>query len=239
MSRSPWTPPPFTTDSATDAFATAIDRLGGRALLVGLSLGGYVGIATAARFPVKVAGLAAMGCMARLTLLNASIYRLAASLAARYPDLADRVSAYGFRRALPGAPGEAVIAGALTCQIMPSVVEAVAARNPLADLAAYPGRVWLVNGSRDPLPLSRTRIPARLPERPVHLRPSAGPPDRARRTHARRPPHRGPRLPGRPGWPHPPRRSAGTAAARQRGGHPQPQVDASAEVLQRLLPSAQ
>jgi hypothetical protein len=33
---------------------------------------------------------------------------------------------------------------------MPQVVEAVAGEDPLASLATYPGRVWLVDGSRDP-----------------------------------------------------------------------------------------
>ncbi|WP_424529390.1 alpha/beta fold hydrolase [Sphaerisporangium viridialbum] len=141
---------PFTMESAADAVASAVGRMGGRALLVGLSLGGYVGIATAARFPSQVAGLVAMGCTARPDRVSAGVYRLAASLAARDPALAGRVSAYGFRRALPGAPGEAVVAGGFACEVMPSAVAAVAARDPLSDLAAYPGRVWLVNGSRDP-----------------------------------------------------------------------------------------
>ncbi|WP_248963469.1 alpha/beta fold hydrolase [Sphaerisporangium perillae] len=141
---------PFTLESAADTVAAAVDRLGGRALLVGLSLGGYVGIATAARFPERVAGLVAMGCTTKPDGVNAGLYRFAASLAARHPDLAGRLSAYAFHRALPGPPGDAVIAGGFTCEVMPSVVEAVTARDPLSDLAAYPGRVWLVNGSRDP-----------------------------------------------------------------------------------------
>ncbi|MFD0889142.1 alpha/beta hydrolase, partial [Streptosporangium algeriense] len=37
-----------------------------------------------------------------------------------------------------------------SCEALPLVIEAVAAHDQLAALAAYPGRVWLVNGSRDP-----------------------------------------------------------------------------------------
>ena len=117
--------------------------------MAGLSLGGYVGIAAAERFPGRVAGLVAMGCTARSS-SSLGAYRLAASLAARNPSLANRISAYGLRRLLPGPVGEAFVAGGLSCEVMPQVVEAVAGHDQLAALAAYPGRVWLVNGTRDP-----------------------------------------------------------------------------------------
>jgi pimeloyl-ACP methyl ester carboxylesterase len=140
---------PFSMEGATSAVAAAIDSLGGRALVAGLSLGGYVGIAAAERFPGRVAGLVAMGCTARSS-SSLGAYRLAASLAARNPALANRISAYGLRRLLPGPVGDAFVAGGLSCEVMPQVVEAVAGHDQLAALAAYPGRVWLVNGSRDP-----------------------------------------------------------------------------------------
>ncbi|MEV7005837.1 alpha/beta hydrolase [Streptosporangium sp. NPDC051022] len=140
---------PFSMEGATSAVAAAVDSLGGRALVVGLSLGGYVGIATAERFPDKVAGLVAMGCTAR----NAPAvraYRLIASLAARNPSLADRISSRALRRLLPGQVGAAMVAGGLSCEVMPQAVAAVAEHDQLAALAAYPGRVWLVNGTLDP-----------------------------------------------------------------------------------------
>jgi pimeloyl-ACP methyl ester carboxylesterase len=49
---------PYDMDAACEVVADCITELGGRALVVGLSLGGYVGIATAARHPALVAGLA-------------------------------------------------------------------------------------------------------------------------------------------------------------------------------------
>lgn len=49
---------PFTIDGAVDAVREAIDgAAGGRAVLVGLSLGGYVAMAVAARHPERVRGL--------------------------------------------------------------------------------------------------------------------------------------------------------------------------------------
>ncbi|WP_436760504.1 alpha/beta fold hydrolase [Streptosporangium sp. V21-05] len=139
---------PFTMDAATSAVADAVDALGGRALVAGLSLGGYVGIAVAERFPRRVAGLAAIGCTALGSV--AGPHRFAASLAARNPSLANRISSYGLRRLLPGPAGEAMVAGGLFCEVMPQVVDAVTGHDQLAALAAYPGRVWLVNGTRDP-----------------------------------------------------------------------------------------
>ncbi|GAA1297347.1 lysophospholipase [Planotetraspora silvatica] len=141
---------PYDMDAACEVVAGHITDLGGRALVAGLSLGGYVGIATAARHPALVAGLVAMGCTAKPTGSRAAVYRLAGRLAARNPSLAGRLSAYGFRRALPGPVAKAFAAGGVSCEVVPSVVEAVAAEDPVASLAAYPGRVWLVNGSRDP-----------------------------------------------------------------------------------------
>ncbi|MGS2616307.1 alpha/beta fold hydrolase [Micromonospora sp. LZ34] len=139
----------FTLAAATQTVAAAVDRVGGRALLAGLSLGGYVGITAAARFPDRVAGLVAMGCTSRSTHL-ARLYRTAAALAARFPEQANRFSAYAFRRALPRPAADAVVAGGFSCEALPAVVAALTAHNHLAALAAYPGPVWLVNGDRDP-----------------------------------------------------------------------------------------
>ncbi|TQS26467.1 alpha/beta hydrolase [Microbispora sp. KK1-11] len=141
---------PYTTEVACDVVAEAIADLGGRALVVGLSLGGYVGIAAAARHPGLVAGLVAMGCTTRPDRPRAHAYRLAGRLAARNPTMADRVSRFALRRMLPGAAGEAMIEGGLSGEVVASVVAAVTAEDPLASLAAYPGRVWLLNGARDP-----------------------------------------------------------------------------------------
>jgi pimeloyl-ACP methyl ester carboxylesterase len=53
---------PFTLDAAADLVIDAIDREGaGRAILVGLSLGGYVSMAVAGRSPERVRGLVLAG----------------------------------------------------------------------------------------------------------------------------------------------------------------------------------
>ncbi len=54
---------PFSMDAAVEEASGAVDREGGgRALVVGISLGGYVAIELAHRFPGKVAGLVLSGC---------------------------------------------------------------------------------------------------------------------------------------------------------------------------------
>ncbi|QIK10707.1 alpha/beta fold hydrolase [Streptomyces sp. ID38640] len=140
---------PFGIPDAVAAVTDAVDELGGRALLVGLSLGGYVALATAGAHPDRVLGLVAMGCTALPRGLFGAAYRGAARLAARHPDEANRLSAFAFRRALPRPQADAMVAGGLSSGITPSIVEAVQGMDPLASLSAYPGPVWLVNGERD------------------------------------------------------------------------------------------
>ncbi|UNO43778.1 alpha/beta hydrolase [Streptomyces sp. MST-110588] len=140
----------FTLPAAVDAVAEAIDRLGGRALVVGLSLGGYVAIATAKRHPDKVAGLVAIGCTALPRGLFAAAFRGVARAAALHPPTGNRVSAWGFRRQLPRPAAQALIGGGLTSEVVPAVVGAVIGFDPPAALAAYPGPVWLAYGTKDP-----------------------------------------------------------------------------------------
>ncbi|WP_354637720.1 alpha/beta fold hydrolase [Kitasatospora camelliae] len=139
----------FTLAGAVEAVAEAVDGLGGRALLVGLSLGGFTAIETARVHPGKVLGLVAVGCSAQPRGALLAAYRATAALAGRYPAAADRISRWAFRSALPGAPGAAMVRGGLSCEVFPDVVEAVAATDPRAALRSYPGPVWLVNGERD------------------------------------------------------------------------------------------
>jgi pimeloyl-ACP methyl ester carboxylesterase len=140
----------FTMDAAVDAAAEVIDQLGGRALLVGLSLGGYVSLATAARHPGRTAGLLAIGCTTVPRGMLAAVYRQQAGLAVRYPEWADRLSVRGFRRTLPTPAAAAMSAGGLSSEVWKDVCDAVIGLDALAALASYPGPVWLANGARDP-----------------------------------------------------------------------------------------
>jgi pimeloyl-ACP methyl ester carboxylesterase len=78
---------PFTIDGAAARVAQLIEleAHGGRAILVGLSLGGYVAMAVAARCPERVAGLILSGATAEPVGPRAILYRGLATLFARVP----------------------------------------------------------------------------------------------------------------------------------------------------------
>ncbi|WP_207123478.1 alpha/beta fold hydrolase [Actinocatenispora comari] len=141
----------FSLDGAVATVADAIRQLGGRALVVGMSLGGYVGIAAAGRHPDLVAGLVTIGAAAvpRGPLYTA--YRWAFSTAGRFPRAVDRLSGWGFRRSLPPAVAAAMTAGGIDSAALPAIATQLAGLDPVGCLRAYPGPVWLAAGSRDPL----------------------------------------------------------------------------------------
>ncbi|GLZ76694.1 lysophospholipase [Actinorhabdospora filicis] len=140
----------FNVDAAVQAVVDAIDDLGGKALVVGHSMGGYVSIATAAAHPDRVPGLVAMGCTATPKGLLLSAYRLAAKMASANARKADRFSTWAFKKTLPPEMAAAIVAGGLDSTSMPQVVDALSQLDPRAALETYPGPVTLVNGARDP-----------------------------------------------------------------------------------------
>jgi pimeloyl-ACP methyl ester carboxylesterase len=164
----------FTTNSAVEAIVAAIDDVGGRAVLVGHSLGGFLAIATAGRHPDRVAALVAGGCTVQPRGAFLAAYRLMARLAASSPPVADRLSARGFRRALPGQIAEAMIAGGVRCAVMPEVVAAISGLDPIVDLRRYPGPVLLFNGARDPFRADERRFLAAAPDARLVLIPRRG-----------------------------------------------------------------
>lgn len=140
---------PFTLASAVRAVVDAIDDVGGRALVVGHSLGGYAGIAAAARYPGKVAGLVAAGCTAVPGRVLTGAFALAHKVLSKLSDGGDALSRAQMRALLPPAVAEPVITAGIATEAIPGVVAQAATFDPLTDLAAYPGPVWLVNGAHD------------------------------------------------------------------------------------------
>jgi hypothetical protein len=59
------------------------------------------------------------------------------------------LSAWAFRRQLPPDIAAATVAGGLSCEVMPRVIDAITGFDPVAAINGYPGPVWLVNGARD------------------------------------------------------------------------------------------
>lgn len=140
---------PFTLGGAVEAVRDAVDSVGSAALVVGLSLGGFVSIAAAAAYPRRVAGLVAAGCSARPVPGWASMYRIPTVLLDRLPDRGQAVNERFHRLTLPADGAEAVLDGGLAMEAGRAVIEEVTGVDVLGLLASYPGTVWLVNGARD------------------------------------------------------------------------------------------
>ncbi|MBB3036852.1 alpha/beta fold hydrolase [Hoyosella altamirensis] len=140
---------PFTVDGATEAIYEGIDDVGGRALVVGHSLGGYMTIAAAARTPEKFAGLLIAGATAIPNRLFGLPFLAAHRLLLRLPDRGDRLSRSLLEKfAEPPLVDEMMQAGIAT-EVIPDVVREVTRFDVLAALRAYAGPVWFVNGRFD------------------------------------------------------------------------------------------
>ena len=143
---------PFTLEAAAGDVIDLVEREahGGRALLVGLSLGGYVAMAVAARRPELVSGLAVSGATAEPVGLRSLAFRGLATIFEVVPEpVLDRVNRWFFGwRYRPEIADPIVNAG------FSFAGGAVAVRSLVGErfkprLAAYPGPTLLVNGEYD------------------------------------------------------------------------------------------
>lgn len=145
---------PFTIEGAVDAVTAAIDAeaTSGRALVVGLSLGGYVAIETAEARPDRVLGLVLAGCSAEPIGPSSVPFRLFAALMERVPPRALRVINLAFfRTRYRRAVSEPVIEGGFWSKGGAQALRSLIGRRYLERL----GRMWMpvtiVNGAFDPV----------------------------------------------------------------------------------------
>ena len=143
---------PFTLDGAADAVAAAIraEAPGGRAIVVGLSLGGYVAMTLAAREPDLVSGLVISGASAE----PVGLLKLPFGLFARIMDgvadeRLDRLNARFFRSRYPPAIAEPIVAGGFWSHGGAEAVRSLVGQRFIPRLAAYPGPCLIVNGEYD------------------------------------------------------------------------------------------
>ncbi|GIG26794.1 alpha/beta fold hydrolase [Cellulomonas denverensis] len=139
----------FTLDGAVRAVADGVDALGGRALVVGLSLGGYVAIAHAARHPEQVAGLVAASCCTRPLRLLVDGWAVLARGIARLPDGGAGLNQRSVDAVLSRQAAQDVAAGGFALDVMDDVLRAMRAADPVGDLSRVTAPVWLVNGRYD------------------------------------------------------------------------------------------
>ncbi len=142
---------PFHVEQAVQELASVVDRAaGGRALIVGLSLGGYIAMEFGAAYPQKAAGLVIASASVEPQGWYNAPYRALSLVMAKMPEpvlnaisRAIFIAAYGRRRAEPLiGPGFFMRGGA-------AGIREVMRRKFAPKLAAYPGPVLLLNGSAD------------------------------------------------------------------------------------------
>ncbi|MBC7441151.1 MAG: alpha/beta fold hydrolase [Ramlibacter sp.] len=148
----------FTVEGALAAIDEGVETLGGRVLLVGLSLGGYYAIEYAARHPQKVVGLVAAGSCALPAGWPLDAYRGLARLVRRLPDQGLWLHTALVRVLLPADGAADTLAGGVPLTVMDAGLRATGTLRPLVSLSRYPGPVWLVNGSFDQFRLHERRF---------------------------------------------------------------------------------
>ena len=141
----------FELDDAVAGVVRAIDEAaGGRAVLVGLSLGGYVSMAVAGRHPERVRSLVVAGATREPTGANHVAFLLYAALLRLAPEAAVRAVALAwFRRRYGPVLGAAITAGGHFAKGGSLAVRRIAGR-PFRDrLLAYGGPILVINGTMD------------------------------------------------------------------------------------------
>lgn len=141
----------FELDDAVAGVVRAIDEgAGGRAVLVGLSLGGYVAMAVAGRHPERVRSLVVAGATREPTGANHVAFLLYAGMLRLAPESAVRAVALAwFRRRYGPVLGAAITAGGHFAKGGSQAVRRIAGR-PFRDrLVAYGGPILVINGTFD------------------------------------------------------------------------------------------
>lgn len=127
-------------------------------LLVGLSLGGYLAIETAARHPELLDGLIAASCGTRPRGVGLRGYLALAEAIGRLPDRGRALNDGFVRLMLSPAAARDVVAGGVALDVMQTTLTAVGTIDLEAALGAVRCPVWLVNGQLDHFRLEERRL---------------------------------------------------------------------------------
>jgi len=141
----------FTVTGASDQLALVIEEAtGGHAVVVGLSLGGYVAMDLAARRPELVRGLVLSGATTEPVGVAATPYLALAWVMDRFDGPAlDALNAWFFRTRFRPELAEPIIAGGFWSAGGAQALRAIVGQRFAPRLAAYPGPTLLVNGQWD------------------------------------------------------------------------------------------
>jgi pimeloyl-ACP methyl ester carboxylesterase len=141
----------FTLDRAADRLAAAIDEhAGGRAIVVGLSLGGYTAMTLAARSPGRIRGLVVAGATLEPIGPAAIPFLALARLFETFDgDGLDALNRWFFRARFPPVIAEPLVAGGFWSAGGATAVRSLIGRRFAPLLAAYPGPVLFLDGEWD------------------------------------------------------------------------------------------
>jgi pimeloyl-ACP methyl ester carboxylesterase len=142
----------FTIDAAAERVAALIDSIspGRPAVVVGLSLGGYVAMTLAARWPERVAGLAISGATAEPVGIRALGYRALGFVLDAAPEAAlDAVSRRFFAWRFPPEISGPILERGFSSQGGATALRSLVGERFRPRLAAYPGPSLLINGEYD------------------------------------------------------------------------------------------
>lgn len=140
---------PFTLDGSVDAIHDGVDGLGGRALVVGLSLGGYLAIEHRARYPEQSAGLVAASCCTPPQSPLRGLWQSASHALESRPDHGAWLNDWLTAHTLDDAAAADITAGGYALTVMTDVLRELAPSDTLSALARGTSPVWLVNGRWD------------------------------------------------------------------------------------------
>jgi len=142
---------PFELDDAAEGVVRAIDQAaGGRAVLVGLSVGGYVAMTVASRNPEKVRGLVIAGSTREPTGVSRLAFEAYAAALLLTPESVVRTIALAvFRRRYGRLVAVAITAGGHFARGGSRAVRRVAGVRFRERLAAYGGQILVINGTLD------------------------------------------------------------------------------------------
>lgn len=139
----------FTLDGGVRVIHDGVEALGGQALVVGLSLGGYLAVEHRARHPEQSLGLlAASCCTSPQTRVRAAWLGLSRLLEAS-PDHGARLNNLLVGLMLDPEAAKDVGGGGFALEAMCDVLREIGRCNTLEALAAGSSPVWLVNGRWD------------------------------------------------------------------------------------------
>lgn len=142
----------FTLEGAADLLAATIrdQAADGRAVVVGLSLGGYVAMELVARDPGCVRALVLAGATAEPVGIRSIAYRALAVAMDRLdgPRL-DRLNAWFFRARYPGSIADPIVAAGFWSKGGAQALRTLLGQRFAPRLAAYPGPTLILNGEWD------------------------------------------------------------------------------------------